>query len=153
MHTASKDPPFPSEMAPPRSPKHSNFIHMRTKPRRSHHLTNGFPTFNILLVPTHQSLRKWLLHFPILDLSSIWSSHQSTRDSTIMLVVPPLLTLIAPCTRRGWGFNRLIVHMTWLYHCNHIPFLPFSDNHTPFIPLSDILTCTSCSYNLTKQFH
>src|SRR3989442_5778393 len=101
MPTASKVPPFLAKMAPSRFSKHSNFIHMRTKPRRSHHLTNGFSTLNILLVPTHRLLRQWLLPFPTYDLSSIRSSHQSTRDSTTMLVVPPLLTLIAPCTRRG----------------------------------------------------
>src|SRR4051794_32861458 len=88
--TASKDLPFLAKMAPSRSSKHSNFIHMRTKPRRSHHLTNGFPTFTILLIPVHQSLRKWLLHFPTYDLSSIRSSHQSTINPTIMLVASPL---------------------------------------------------------------
>src|SRR4051794_41115524 len=119
MHTASKVPPFLTEMAPSRSSKHSNFIHMRTKPRRSHHLTNGFPTFQHFTgtnTPEIPPLRKWLLHFqlsnlesikpeipplskwllqfPTFDLSSIWSSHQSTGDPTTMLVASPLLTSV-----------------------------------------------------------
>src|SRR2546425_13088892 len=94
----TKVPSLPSETTPPQSSKHSNGC---LRPRRSHHLTNGFPTFNILLVPTHRLLRQWLLHFPPHDLSSIRSSHQSIRDSTIKLVASLLFTLIAPCTRRG----------------------------------------------------
>src|SRR5256885_14626776 len=76
MHKASKVPPLSTGIAPPESSKHSNkctrhrrshhsqlewllhnllniqtrfklSIHTRTRPRRSHHFKNGFPTSHI----------------------------------------------------------------------------------------------------------